>query len=235
MGRYTEAFRQSIEDPEGFWGGAVQGIDWYRQPAVVLDRSSPPFYRGVLNALAERLGVPAHSRPLLTARPRALPAFEMTGSKIPRGGAIGEPAAMCAGSFAVTTVMPSMLRAGLISKENKPGPSGRGVTRGAGGVSCAGKDLPRQARSVNKTEDDPLNPDPPDSARQTLAAIRRKGHGDDRHVAHDHELRHARQRQDHPVGSVTSPRDDPPHRSAPGSAGPAGVRTTMGTSRSAIA
>jgi propionyl-CoA synthetase len=53
MGRYAEAFRQSIEDPEGFWGGAVQGIDWYRQPAVMLDRSSPPFYRwfsdGVLN------------------------------------------------------------------------------------------------------------------------------------------------------------------------------------------
>ncbi|HJZ27971.1 MAG TPA: acetyl-coenzyme A synthetase N-terminal domain-containing protein [Streptosporangiaceae bacterium] len=53
MGRYTEAFGQSIEDPEGFWGGAVQGIDWYREPAVVLDRSSPPFYRwlcgGVLN------------------------------------------------------------------------------------------------------------------------------------------------------------------------------------------
>ena len=34
---------------------------------------------------------------------------------------------MCAGSFAVTTVMPSMLRAGLISKENKPG--GRGLAR----------------------------------------------------------------------------------------------------------
>src|ERR1022692_4658221 len=53
MGRYTEAFRRSIDDPEGFWGGAVQGIDWYRQPAVVLDRSSAPFYRwfsgGVLN------------------------------------------------------------------------------------------------------------------------------------------------------------------------------------------
>ena len=53
MGRYTEAFRQSIEDPEGFWGGAVQGIDWYREPTVVLDRSNPPFYRwfcgGVLN------------------------------------------------------------------------------------------------------------------------------------------------------------------------------------------
>ena len=53
MGRYTEAFRHSIDDPERFWGGAVQGIDWYRQPAVVLDRSSAPFYRwfsgGVLN------------------------------------------------------------------------------------------------------------------------------------------------------------------------------------------
>ena len=53
MDRYTEAFRQSIEDPEGFWGGAVPGIDWYRQPEVVLDRSNPPFYRwfsgGTLN------------------------------------------------------------------------------------------------------------------------------------------------------------------------------------------
>ncbi len=53
MGPYTEVFRRSIQDPEGFWGGAVQGIDWYRKPTVVLDRSSPPFYRwfsgGVLN------------------------------------------------------------------------------------------------------------------------------------------------------------------------------------------
>ena len=53
MGRYAEAFRQSIEDPDAFWGKAVEGIDWYRAPTVVLDRSSPPFYRwfsdGVLN------------------------------------------------------------------------------------------------------------------------------------------------------------------------------------------
>jgi propionyl-CoA synthetase len=53
MGRYTETFRQSIEDPAGFWGGAVPGIDWYREPSVVLDRSNPPFYRwfsgGMLN------------------------------------------------------------------------------------------------------------------------------------------------------------------------------------------
>jgi len=53
MGRYTEAFRQSIEDPDAFWGKAAEGIDWYRKPTVVLDSSSPPFYRwfpdGVMN------------------------------------------------------------------------------------------------------------------------------------------------------------------------------------------
>ncbi len=53
MGRYTEAFRQSIEDPDAFWGKAAGGIDWYRKPTVVLDSSSPPFYRwfpdGVMN------------------------------------------------------------------------------------------------------------------------------------------------------------------------------------------
>ena len=53
MGRYPEAFRQSLDDPEGFWASAVRDIDWYREPTVVLDRSSPPFYRwftdGVLN------------------------------------------------------------------------------------------------------------------------------------------------------------------------------------------
>src|ERR1035438_9991189 len=53
MGRYAEAFQQSLPDPEGFWGAAVQGIDWYHQPTVMLDKSDPPFYRwfadGVLN------------------------------------------------------------------------------------------------------------------------------------------------------------------------------------------
>ncbi len=44
MGRYEEAFRQSLTDPEAFWGAAVKDIDWYRQPTVVLDRSNPPFY-----------------------------------------------------------------------------------------------------------------------------------------------------------------------------------------------
>jgi propionyl-CoA synthetase len=53
MGSYAQAFRRSIDDPEGFWGEAVKGIDWYRQPTVVLDKSNPPFYRwfadGMLN------------------------------------------------------------------------------------------------------------------------------------------------------------------------------------------
>ena len=53
MGRYKNAFRQSLNDPEAFWGAAVTAIDWYREPTVVLDRSNPPFYRwfadGVLN------------------------------------------------------------------------------------------------------------------------------------------------------------------------------------------
>jgi propionyl-CoA synthetase len=53
MGRYAEAFQQSLADPERFWGAAASGIDWYRQPTVVLDKSNPPFYRwfadGTLN------------------------------------------------------------------------------------------------------------------------------------------------------------------------------------------
>ena len=53
MGRYAEAFQQSLTDPDEFWGAAVQGIDWYTQPTVILDKTNPPFYRwfadGVLN------------------------------------------------------------------------------------------------------------------------------------------------------------------------------------------
>src|SRR5882724_5236600 len=45
MGRYEQEFRRSLADPEGFWGDAATGIDWYQAPTVVLDRSRPPFYR----------------------------------------------------------------------------------------------------------------------------------------------------------------------------------------------
>jgi propionyl-CoA synthetase len=53
MGRYADAFRRSLTDPEGFWGEAAKGIDWYEEPTVVLDTSNPLFYRwfadGTLN------------------------------------------------------------------------------------------------------------------------------------------------------------------------------------------
>jgi propionyl-CoA synthetase len=53
MGRYAEVFRRSLADPEGFWGEAAKGVEWYREPTVVLDASNPPFYRwfadGILN------------------------------------------------------------------------------------------------------------------------------------------------------------------------------------------
>jgi len=51
--RYLKAFRQSVTDPDSFWGEAAELISWYRKPTVVLDDSSAPFYRwfpdGVLN------------------------------------------------------------------------------------------------------------------------------------------------------------------------------------------
>src|SRR5215470_7029723 len=53
QGRYADAFRQSLADPEGFWGAAAKAIDWYREPTAVLDASNSPFSRwfagGVLN------------------------------------------------------------------------------------------------------------------------------------------------------------------------------------------
>ena len=53
MGRYAQEFDRSLSDPEAFWGDAAKNIDWYQAPSVVLDASSPPFYRwfadGTLN------------------------------------------------------------------------------------------------------------------------------------------------------------------------------------------
>ncbi|MDA8076325.1 MAG: propionyl-CoA synthetase [Actinomycetota bacterium] len=45
MGRYEDAWRRSIEDPAGFWGEAARAISWEREPTVVLDSSSAPFFR----------------------------------------------------------------------------------------------------------------------------------------------------------------------------------------------
>jgi propionyl-CoA synthetase len=53
MGQYEEAFRESLERPDRFWGKAAEEITWYKRWASVLDASNPPFYRwftgGVLN------------------------------------------------------------------------------------------------------------------------------------------------------------------------------------------
>ncbi|HEV2783140.1 MAG TPA: propionyl-CoA synthetase [Actinophytocola sp.] len=53
MGSYSDAYRQSLADPETFWLTAARAIDWDRPPARALDDTTPPLYRwfpdGVLN------------------------------------------------------------------------------------------------------------------------------------------------------------------------------------------
>lgn len=53
MGTYQDVWQRSIDDPEGFWGEAAKGIDWYREPTLVLDRSQDPIFKwfsdGVMN------------------------------------------------------------------------------------------------------------------------------------------------------------------------------------------
>src|ERR1700759_612771 len=43
MGAYSDAFRQAIEDPVGFWGQAMSPVEWVRAPQVALDHSAAPF------------------------------------------------------------------------------------------------------------------------------------------------------------------------------------------------
>jgi len=45
MSKYEEAFKRSIEDPDGFWGEAAENISWYKKWDSVLDSSNAPFYR----------------------------------------------------------------------------------------------------------------------------------------------------------------------------------------------
>jgi propionyl-CoA synthetase len=51
--KYNEAFRESIDNPEAFWGGVAEDITWDKKWDRVLDDSNPPFYRwfsgGMLN------------------------------------------------------------------------------------------------------------------------------------------------------------------------------------------
>lgn len=43
--RYSEVFRRSIADPEGFWGDVARELHWYREWDRVLDNADPLFSR----------------------------------------------------------------------------------------------------------------------------------------------------------------------------------------------
>jgi propionyl-CoA synthetase len=45
MGRYEEVFRESVQDPQKFWGKVAEEISWYKRWDTVLDDSKAPFYR----------------------------------------------------------------------------------------------------------------------------------------------------------------------------------------------
>jgi propionyl-CoA synthetase len=45
MGAYHDAYRQSLDDPEGFWLAAAAGLDWTKPPTRALDDSAAPLYR----------------------------------------------------------------------------------------------------------------------------------------------------------------------------------------------
>ena len=45
MSEYNDVFRTSVDDPETFWLGAADAIDWQVPPTRALDSTNPPFYR----------------------------------------------------------------------------------------------------------------------------------------------------------------------------------------------
>ncbi|MDT8911336.1 propionyl-CoA synthetase [Amycolatopsis sp. PS_44_ISF1] len=45
MGAYSETYRRSLDDREGFWLDAAREIDWSKSPTRALDASDEPFYR----------------------------------------------------------------------------------------------------------------------------------------------------------------------------------------------
>ncbi len=53
-GEYERAFRESVADPERFWGAAAEKVHWYRTCDRVLTSEKPPFYRwfegGIVNS-----------------------------------------------------------------------------------------------------------------------------------------------------------------------------------------
>ncbi len=53
-GEYDRAFRESISQPELFWGAAAENVQWYQTYNRVLNSENPPFYRwfegGIVNS-----------------------------------------------------------------------------------------------------------------------------------------------------------------------------------------
>jgi propionyl-CoA synthetase len=53
-GEYERAFRESVADPEHFWGAAAEKVHWYKKYERVLNNTNPPFFRwfegGVINS-----------------------------------------------------------------------------------------------------------------------------------------------------------------------------------------
>jgi Acyl-coenzyme A synthetases/AMP-(fatty) acid ligases len=45
MGAYEEAYRRSLEDPEGFWLEASRLVQWMKPPTRVLDDQRDPLFR----------------------------------------------------------------------------------------------------------------------------------------------------------------------------------------------
>ncbi|MGI8458262.1 MAG: AMP-binding protein [Propionibacteriaceae bacterium] len=59
MGAYADAYRASLDDPEGFWGEQAKRIHWFGRPNRVLDADASPVPRwypdGVLNTCCNAL------------------------------------------------------------------------------------------------------------------------------------------------------------------------------------
>src|SRR3972149_2033233 len=62
---YDLLYRQSLEDPEGFWGAQAAELEWFKPWEKVLDDSNPPFFKwftgGVTNIVSNALDRHMHT------------------------------------------------------------------------------------------------------------------------------------------------------------------------------
>ncbi|MDP2824846.1 MAG: acetyl-coenzyme A synthetase N-terminal domain-containing protein, partial [Sulfuritalea sp.] len=45
MGKYSEFYKRSIEQPEAFWRDEAKLVDWHKPPQTIRDYSKPPFVK----------------------------------------------------------------------------------------------------------------------------------------------------------------------------------------------